>query len=141
MLSVVSSCVLEHCSSVWCSAADTHLKLQDRLVSGTSFQTGECLSVTCSSSICGTAVYAVSGVSRCTLLMVLYLFRMCQSGLHKMLGSHVGILMRLLAAEPRRTGVLLFPSQCPCGTMLLTLYSMVWDRTLSIAGPTLFLFA
>ena len=26
--------VLEYCSSVWCSAADTHLKLLDRAVSG-----------------------------------------------------------------------------------------------------------
>ena len=25
---------LEHCSAVWCSAADTHLKLLDRVVSG-----------------------------------------------------------------------------------------------------------
>ena len=27
--------VLEHCSAVWCSIADTHLKLLDRVVSGT----------------------------------------------------------------------------------------------------------
>ena len=26
--------VLEYCSAVWCSAADTHLKLLDRAVSG-----------------------------------------------------------------------------------------------------------
>ena len=32
--------VLEYCSAVWCSAADTHLKLQDRVVSGDSFLTG-----------------------------------------------------------------------------------------------------
>ena len=31
--------VLEHCSAVWCSAADTHLKLLDRVVSGASFLT------------------------------------------------------------------------------------------------------
>ena len=30
--------VLECCSAVWCSAADTHLKLLDRVVSGTSFR-------------------------------------------------------------------------------------------------------
>ena len=29
--------VLEHCSAVWCSAADTHLKLLDRAVSGARF--------------------------------------------------------------------------------------------------------
>ena len=32
--------VLEYCSAVWCSAADTHLKLLDRLVSGAHFLTG-----------------------------------------------------------------------------------------------------
>ena len=31
---------LEYCSAVWCSAADTHLKLLDRAVSGARFQTG-----------------------------------------------------------------------------------------------------
>ena len=28
---------LEYCSAVWCSAADTHLKLLDRVVSGACF--------------------------------------------------------------------------------------------------------
>ena len=37
--------VLEYCSAVWCSAADTHLKLLDRAVSGVRFLTGVCLSV------------------------------------------------------------------------------------------------
>ena len=32
--------VLEYCSAVWCSAADTHLKLLDRIVSGANFLTG-----------------------------------------------------------------------------------------------------
>ena len=32
--------VLEYCSAVWCSAADTHLKLLDRVVSGAWFLTG-----------------------------------------------------------------------------------------------------
>ena len=32
--------VLEHCSAVWCLAANTHLKLLDRIVSGASFLTG-----------------------------------------------------------------------------------------------------
>ena len=31
--------VLEYCSAVWCSAADTHLKLLDRIVSGARFLT------------------------------------------------------------------------------------------------------
>ena len=32
--------VLEYCSAVWCSAADTHLRLLDHVVSGASFLTG-----------------------------------------------------------------------------------------------------
>ena len=31
--------ILEYCSAVWCSAADTHLKLLDRVVSGAIFLT------------------------------------------------------------------------------------------------------
>ena len=34
------SAVLEYCSAVWCSAADTHLKLLDRVVSYARFLTG-----------------------------------------------------------------------------------------------------
>ena len=33
--------VLEYCSVVWCSAADTHLRPLDRVVSGASFLTGD----------------------------------------------------------------------------------------------------
>ena len=32
--------VLEYCSAVWCSAADSHLKLLDRVVSGACFLAG-----------------------------------------------------------------------------------------------------
>ena len=32
--------VSEYCSAVWCPAADTHLRLLDRVVSGASFLTG-----------------------------------------------------------------------------------------------------
>ena len=32
--------VMEYCSAVWCSSADTHLKLLDRVVSGTCFLAG-----------------------------------------------------------------------------------------------------
>ena len=38
--------VLEYCSAVWYSAANIHLKLLDRVVSGARFLTGVCLSVT-----------------------------------------------------------------------------------------------
>ena len=32
----------------------------------------------------------------------------------------------------------IFPSQCPCGMILLTLYSMLWDWQVSTAGQILF---
>ena len=35
--------VLEYCSAVWCSAADTHLKLLDRVVSGARFTNWGCV--------------------------------------------------------------------------------------------------
>ena len=35
--------VLEYCSAVWCSAANTHLKLLDRVVSGACFLPGSVL--------------------------------------------------------------------------------------------------
>ena len=69
---------------------------------------------------------------------VLYLDRMCQSGLHAALWSLIGTLMHRLAAEPCSTAGLLFPSRCPSGTILLTQYSMVWEWRVSRAGPMLF---
>ena len=79
-----------------------------------------------------------SGVKRCTLLMVLNMYRMCHCGLHAVLWSHIGTPMHRLAAEPRSAAGLLFPSRCPCGMILLTPYSMVWDWRVSRAGPMLF---
>ena len=74
--------VFECRSAVWCSAADTHIKLLDRAVSGARFLTGVCLSVIFlivdpwQSCVC----FLRSGITRCTLLMVLSLDRMCLRG-------------------------------------------------------------
>ena len=73
-----------------------------------------------------------------TLLMVLYLDRMCLCGLHAVLWLHIGILIRCLAAKPRSTAWLLFLAQCSSGTILLSPYSMMWDWRVSRAGPMLF---
>ena len=52
--------VLEYCSAVWCSAADTHLRLLDRVVSGAIFFNWGCVCVwPCTSSICLSIMYAV----------------------------------------------------------------------------------
>ena len=68
-----------------------------------------------------------SGVTRCTRLMMRFLDRMCQCRLQAVPWSHIGILMRRLAAEPRSTTRLSFPSQCPSGTILRT--SIRWCGT------------
>ena len=49
-----------------------------------------------------------------------------------------GILMHLLAAEPRNAAGPIFHSQYPWGTILLTLYSNVWDCLVLRAGPIVF---
>ena len=65
------------------------------------------------------------------LLIVLNLDSMCQCWLHAVLWLHIGIIMHFLAAEPLSTAGLLFPFQCPSGTILLTPYAMVWDWRVS----------
>ena len=62
---------------------------------------------------------------------------MCQCVLLAVLWSHVGTHMRRLAEEPRSTTGLLFSSQCPSGTILLTPYSIVRDWRVSRAGSML----
>ena len=122
--------VLEYCSAVWCSAADTYLKLLDRAVSGARFLTGgvfQC-DIAHRRSVTVLCICCIrSGVARCIHLMVIFLDRMCQCWLHAVSWSHIGILMRRLAAEHHSTSVLLFTNQCSSLTILLTMYSMVWD--------------
>ena len=70
--------------------------------------------------------------------MVLYLCRMSHCVLHEVLWSYIGILMLLFSEETRSTTGPLLPSLCPYGTILLTLYSMVWDWRVSRAGTMIF---
>ena len=80
-----------------------------------------------------------SGANLCTICMVLYQCRMCQCVLHTVLWLLIGMLMRLLAAKPRSTQDFYSPSsQCLCGTILPTLYSMECDWRISRAEPMLF---
>ena len=76
--------VLEYCFAVWCSAFDTHHKLLDHAVSGTQFLTGVCLIVTLLivDPWQSFVSFIRSGVTQCTLLMVLYLDLRCQCRLH-----------------------------------------------------------
>ena len=77
------------------------------------------------------------GITRCTLLIMFYLYRMCQCVLLAMLRLHMGALMRRFAAESRSSVGLLLPSLCPSGMILLTPYSMEWDWRVSRAWPML----
>ena len=113
--------VLEYCSAVWCSAADTHLKLLDRVVSGASFLTGDVFEFDIAHHQ-SVAVLRMLYKIMCNPSHPLYgrsiVFHMCQFGLQAVLWSYIGILMSLLAVEPRSTVGPLFPSQCPFGTIL-----------------------
>ena len=99
--------VLEYCSAVWCSAADTYVKLLDRAVSGARFLTGvvfECdiahrrsVAVLCMLMLykirCN-PVYPLNGALPGPYVPV---------PLHVVLWSHVGTLMHRRAAEPHST--------------------------------------
>ena len=115
--------------------------LLDRVVNGACFLTGGMLDCDLShrrSVEVLSMLYKIRCI-RCTHFMVLYRYRMCQWGLHVVHWSHIGILMRLLAAEPYSTAGLLFPSQCLSGMILRILCSMLWDWRVSRAGSILFI--
>ena len=59
-------------------------------------------------------------------------------GVHAVLWSHSGTLMRFLAAEPHSSAGHLFLNQYLCGTILVTSYSMVWHWRVSRAGSIIF---
>ena len=74
-------------SAVWCSAADTYLKLVDRVVSGACFLAGGVLNCDLShrrsvAVLC--MLYKIRFI-RSTHFVELYVCLMCQSGLHAVL--------------------------------------------------------
>ena len=83
--------VLEYCSAVWCSAANTHLKLLDQAVSGARFLTGGVFECDISHSHRRSVAVVCIRCSPVTLLMVLYLDPTCQCWLHAVLWSHISI--------------------------------------------------
>ena len=114
--------VLEYCSAVWCSGAYSHLKLLDTVVRCASFWTAtlplddlwQCY-----------ACYLKQRITR------QFLCRMCRCLLFVLLWLLIYIC-RHSFAHPRCLELLtgvgpLWPSQCLCGTLLMTLCLMVWD--------------
>ena len=78
----------------------THLKPLDRVVNGASFLTGVAFERLTLGSLA--VVVSWSSLLRHVITSLLRLIpvRMCRCGLHAALWSHIGSLMRLLAAEP-----------------------------------------
>ena len=116
--------VLENCSAVWCSAADTHLKLLDRVVSGARFLTWgvfEC-DIAYRRSV---AILCMLYKIRCNPVQPL---NIALPGPYVPVRVTSGALVahRFTYALPRcRTSSAagpLFPSRCPSGTILLTLF-------------------
>ena len=139
--------VLDYCSAVWFSAANAHLKLLDRTVSGARFLTG-CVFECDIAHRRSVAVLCMLYKIRCKHLMMLYLdldpLNDALLGLNyalplprRALVAHryTFVLPHCRTSQHHRT---LFRSQCSSGAILLTLYSMVWDWWISRAGPMLF---
>ena len=116
--------VLEYCSVESCSAADTHLKLLDRVFSGGSFSTG--------------GVFECDLVHRWSEVWPVAHSLWCSS-CAACAGADNSTLMLLLAAEPRSIAGLLIPFQYLFGTILVTPYSMVWDWRVSEQGKFFFI--
>ena len=115
--------VLEYCSAVWCSAADSHLKLLDIVVRSACFLAGGVLECNlahrrCVAKLC--LIYKIKS-TQCILWAVHCPCHMCWRVLllvHWLLiGTrlHLLVVVLLSSAEP------LCPSRCLFGTILVTL--------------------
>ena len=132
--------VLEYCSAVWCSAADTHLNLLDRAVSGAQFLTGavfECDIAHCQSAALLCMLYKI----RCNPM---HHRNGALPGLYVPVWVTCGALVthRYTYAPPRcRTSQYsrtFIPLSVSLWNDLASPYSMVWDWRVSRAGPMLF---
>ena len=117
--------VLEYCSAVWCSAADTHLRLLNRVVRGASFLTG--------------GVFECDFPHRRSVAVLCMLYKIRCNPMHPLYGAlpvpyvpvrvtrDAVIAHRYTYAPPRcwtsqyrSIAGLLFPCQFLCGTILVT---------------------
>ena len=135
--------VLEYCSALWCSGADTRLKLLDRVVSGTNFLTGSVFEYDIAYRRY-VAVLCMLNMIGCnpmhplySALPVLYvLVRVTRDALAEHRHTYASSHCRTF--QYRRTIIPLSVFLWIRGTILLTLYLMVWDRRVSGAGPMFF---
>ena len=114
---------------MWCSAADTSLKLLDRAVSGARFLTG--------------GVFECDIAHRRSVAVLCVLYKIMWNPVHPFNNALPGLYVPVrvsrgalvvhrytyapLAVKPHSTTGHLFLSQFPSGTILLTQYSMVSD--------------
>ena len=120
--------LFEYCSAVWCSAADPHIRLLDRVVSGASFLTG--------------GVFECDLAHRRSVVVLCMLYKIRCNPMHPLYGAlpvpYVPVRVTRFTviahwytyAPPRcRTSQyhgLLFFCQYLCGTILVTPCLMVW---------------
>ena len=124
---------------MWCSAADSHLKLLDRVGRIAGFLAGGVLE-------CNLA-HRRSVAELCMLFMIksnpvhpltsALLSRMCRRVLLVVLWLLIGTRSRLLVVGLLSVAEALYPSLCLFGTILVTLRLMVWDWRVSRAEPML----
>ena len=92
--------------SVRCARLPIHLQLLDRVVSGARFLTGVVFQYDIAHHLSVAVLcmlYEISCNPMHTLYGALPVKYMCQCALHAVLWSHIGILMRILAAESGST--------------------------------------
>ena len=132
--------VLECCSAVWCSsAADSHLKLLDRVVRSAVFLAG--------------AVLDCNLAHRRSVAELCMLFKIKNNPMHPLSGALplpyvpgmflmvlwllIGTRSPLLVVGLLSIAESLCPSRCLFGTILVTLCLMVWNWRVSRAEPML----
>ena len=131
--------VLEYCSAVWCSAADSHLKLLDRFVMSAGFLAGGVLDCNLArrQSVAELCMLSRLRVIQCILWEVHCLCRMCRHVLLMVLWLLIGTRSRLLVVGLLSFAKPVCPSRYLFGTILVTLCSMVWDWRVSRVKPML----
>ena len=122
--------VFDYCSAVWCSAADSYLKLLDRVVRSAGFLAGGVLD-------CNLA-------HRRSVAELCILFKIKSNHMHPLSGAlplpyvsarvtrgvlvaNIGTRSRLLVVGFLSIAEPLCPSRCLFGMILVTLCLMVWD--------------
>ena len=133
--------VLEYCSALWCSAADTHLKLLDRVISGACFLPGGVLNCNLShrrsvAELC--MLFKIRCNPKhpfCDALPVPYVQVRVTDGAF-IADRYSYAPTRSRTSQYRRTFIHLSVSLS--GTIWFTPYSMVWAWRVSRAGITPF---